>query len=136
MPIYSFKTLPFVSSSAGWVNLPALEAVPCPTLISSSMPYLITSNGPSSGAYYTGTELQFIWYFPNILTDPSWFKLYTNVTSSNGLQIVPNQWVNPPQSGIQSHLIYEYSASIGTVYSSSYFNDGAPILTIDPWPNC
>jgi hypothetical protein len=136
MPIYSFKTLPFVSSSAGWVNLPTLEAVPCPTLISSSMPYLITSGGPSSGAYYTGTELQFIWHFPNILDDPDWFRIYTNVTSSNGLQIVSNQYANPPQSGIQPHLIYEYSASIGTVYSSSYFNDGAPILTIDPWPNC
>ena len=139
MPIYSFKTLPFissVSSPTGWVNLPTLEAVPCPTLISSSMPYLISSGGATSGAYYTGTEFQYIFHFPNILTDPSWFKLYTNVTSSNGLKIVSNQYANPPQSGIHPHLIYEYSASIGTVYSSSYFNDGAPILTIDPWPNC
>jgi len=139
MPIYSFKTLPFissVSSPTGWVNLPTLEAVPCPTLISSSMPYLISSGGATSGAYYTGTEFQYIFHFPNILTDPSRFKLYTNVTSSNGLKIVPNQYANPPQSGIHPHLIYEYSASIGTVYSSSYFNDGAPILTIDPWPNC
>jgi len=136
MPIYSFKTLPFISSSTGWVNLPSLEAVPCPTLISSSMPYLIGSGGASNGAYYQGTEMQYIFHFPNILTDSNWFKLYTNVTSSNGLQIQPNEYTNPPTTAIQPHLIYEYSASIGTVYSSSYFVNGSPILTIDPWPNC
>ena len=136
MPIYSFKTLPFVSSSAGWVNLPSLEAVPCPTLVSSSMPYLISSGNTSLGAYYQGIEMQYIFHFPNILTDPDWFKLYTNITSSNGLQIQPNAYTNPPTTAIQPHLIYEHSASIGTVYSPSYFVNGAPILTIDPWPNC
>jgi hypothetical protein len=136
MPIYSFKTLPFVSSSAGWVNLPTLEAVPCPTLVSSSMPYINNATGAWTLAYYQGTEMQYIFHFPNILTDSNWFKLYTNVTSSNGLQIQPSEYTNPPTTAIQPHLIYEYSASIGTVYSSSYFVNGAPILTIDPWPNC
>jgi len=104
------------------------------------MPYVKNADGTSgtlTSAYYQGTEMQYIFHFPNILTDPNWFKLYTNITSSNGLQIQYNEYTNPPTSILQPHLIYEYSASVGTVYSSSYFVNGSPILTIDPiFPNC
>jgi hypothetical protein len=125
MPIYSFKTLPFVSSSAGWVNLPTLEAVPCPTLVSSSMPYII--NGYNQSAIYRGTESEFLIYFPNLTGSSEWFQIYTNVTSSNGY-IAATTFGPPPP--IPSNLIYEYTASVGTVYSSSYFV-GVPTVTIN-----
>jgi hypothetical protein len=36
---YSMNTLPFISSSNGWTNLPSLGGTPCPDYkISSSMP--------------------------------------------------------------------------------------------------
>jgi hypothetical protein len=133
MPIYSFKTLPFVSSSAGWVNLPTLEAVPCPTLVSSSMPYINNTpiNNSSNGAYYTGDELYFVIYFPNLTGSSDWFQIYTNVTSSNGMGISTYPYSAPPPPSLNSHLIYEYTASVGTVYSSSYFVNGSPTVTIN-----
>jgi hypothetical protein len=43
---YSMNTLPFISSSNGWTNLPSLGGTPCPDYkISSSMPYGTISNG-------------------------------------------------------------------------------------------
>jgi len=133
MPIYSFKTLPFVSSSTGWVNLPTLEAVPCPTLVSSSMPYIYNTpiNYSSNGAYYTGDELYFVIYFPNLTGSSDWFQLYTNVTSSNGMGISTYPFSVPPPPSLNSHLIYEYTASVGTVHSSSYFVNGSPTVTIN-----
>jgi hypothetical protein len=124
MPLYSFKTLPFVSSSAGWVNLPTLEAVPCPTLISSSMPYIENNSGLIS---FAGKESEFLIYFPNLTGSSEWFQIYTNVTSSNGYTAATTFGPPPP---IPSNLIYEYTASVGTVYSSSYFV-GVPTVTIN-----
>jgi hypothetical protein len=132
MPYYSWNTLPFVSSSNGWVNLPTLEANPCPTLISSSMPYgqqVYWNNTVNSGFYNYGQEAGFLMYFPNSTGSSDWFQIYTFVSSSNGNSLNPNT----PTPG---QMIYQYSASIGTVYSSSYFVNGAPTVTIDPWPNC
>ena len=126
MPIYSFNTLPFISTPNGWVNLPSLGGVPCPTLISSSMPYTynVGNNfGSSKGAYYGGKEMSFTYNFPNLTASTDWFQIYTNLTSSAG-------------STSTNTLIYEYSASIGTVYSSSYFIGGSPTLIIPPFPNC
>jgi hypothetical protein len=133
MPYYSWHTLPFVSSSTGWVNLSSLGGVPCPSLISSSMPYG-TSISPTAtflnvGYTLSGFESGFFISFPNLTGSSDWFQLYTFVSSSNGQ--TPNQFSPTP-----GQMIYEYTASIGTVYSSSYFVNGAPIVTIDPWPNC
>jgi hypothetical protein len=130
MPIYSFKTLPFVSSSNGWVNLPSLEAVPCPTLVSSSMPYIAEYGGINAGGtgtFYRGVEISFSYYFPNLTGSSDWFQIYTNVTSSTGYELNPPYLNPPPYPG---NLIYEYTASVGTVYSSSYFV-GVPTVTIN-----
>jgi hypothetical protein len=132
MPYYSWNTLPFVSSSNGWVNLPTLGANPCPTLISSSMPYeqqVYWNNTGNYGFYNYGQEAGFFMYFPNLTASSDWFQIYTMVSSSNGYS--PSIYTPTP-----GQMIYEYSASIGTVYSSSYFVNGAPTVTIDPWPNC
>lgn len=131
MPYYSWNTLPFISSSNGWVNLPTLEANPCPTLVSSSMPYGLDvgNNWSNNGFYNEGMEAGFLMYFPNLTSSSDWFQIYTVVSSSNG-------YYNSPHAPTPGQMIYEYSASIGTVYSSSYFVNGAPTVTIDPWPNC
>jgi hypothetical protein len=120
MPYYSWNTLPFISSSNGWVNLPTLNANPCPTLVPSTMPNEIYGslilldpgyrNGGSEGLYTIN--------FPNLTSSVDWFQIYTGVTSSNGILQTPFQ------------MIYEYSASVGTVYSSSYFV-GVPTVTIN-----
>ena len=137
MPYYSWNTLPFISSSNGWVNLPTLNANPCPTLISSSMPYgqpVYPSNAGSLNLGYAdqGYEAGFMMYFPNLTASSDWFQIYTMVSSSNGEFVSPNG-IYIPSPG---QMIYEYSASIGTVYSSSFFIGGAPVVSIDPWPNC
>jgi hypothetical protein len=130
MPYYSWNTLPFISSSNGWANLTALNSNPCPSLVSSSMPSSLNSPASSTGNGYTnyGYESYYLTRYPNITQDPNWFQVYTKLTSSNSV-LLPDLLPNL--------MIYEYSASIGTVYSSSYFVDGSPILIIDPsFPNC
>ena len=133
MPYYSWYTLPFISSPTGWVNLPSLGGVPCPSLISSSMPYETSwapnANFANPGCVIHGIEYGVYINFPDLTGSSDWFQLYTQVSSSNGYTV--DQW-----NLIPGQMIYEYTASIGTVYSSSYFVNGAPIVTIDPWPNC
>ena len=134
MPIYSWETLPFVSSSNGWVNLPSLGGNPCPSLVSSSMPITRPVNNIfySNGSYYDGTEEGFFMYFPNLTASSDWFQIYTMVSSSNGQSVSPNTTFSPSPG----YMIYQYSASIGTVYSSSFFVNGSPTVTIQPFPNC
>jgi hypothetical protein len=129
MPYYSWNTLPFVSSSNGWVNLPTLGGNPCPTLVSSSMPYpeLGYTQWSNYGYYNLGYETGFSIYFPNTTGSSDWFQLWTLVSSSNG-QYNDINALTPGQ------MIYEYTASIGTAYSSSYFIDGLPNVTITPPP--
>jgi hypothetical protein len=129
MPYYSWNTLPFISSSNGWVNLPTLGGNPCPTLVSSSMPYteLGYTSWSNFGYYNAGWEAGFAIYFPNTTGSSDWFQLWTLVSSSNGQ-------INNPYALTPGQMIYEYTASIGTAYSSSYFIDGLPTVTITPPP--
>jgi hypothetical protein len=127
MPYYSWNTLPFISSSNGWINLPTLNANPCPTLVPSTMPNEVYGSliFLDTGYRNAGQEEYFSMNFPNLTASVDWFQIYVNVTSSNGIFQTPG------------YKIYEHSASIITVYTSSYFVDGAPILVIDPtFPNC
>jgi len=121
---YSMNTLPFISSSNGWTNLPSLGGTPCPNYpISSSMPVTTTAN-----TLYYANEGREYFYFTKLtgsnLNPPySHIQIYTQMTSSNG------SFFYPPQ------LIYEYSNSIATVYSSSYFNNGSLDLEFAYSPN-
>ena len=113
---YSMNTLPFISSSNGWTNLPSLGGTPCPNYqISSSMP----KPNQVNSVYWADAGFEY-WYNFSLsgsnLTPPySNIKIYTQVTSSDGnyLTSYPGQ------------LIYEYSNSIATVHSSSYFHNGS-----------
>jgi hypothetical protein len=125
---YSMNTLPFISSSNGWTNLPSLGGTPCPNYkISSSMPYgTIEANG-GRGYYDWGQESIFNTIISGSNLNPPYsnIKIYTKVTSPNGYEIG------------SFNLIYEYSNSIATVHSSSYFHNGSLDLEFayDPsWP--
>jgi hypothetical protein len=121
---YSMNTLPFISSSNGWTNLPSLGGTPCPDYpISSSMPTICSVN-----SLYYANEGREYFYFTQLtgsnLNPPySHIKIFTQITSSDG------SFFSPPQ------LIYEYSNSIATVYSSSYFNNGSLDLEFAYSPN-
>ncbi len=121
---YSMNTLPFISSSNGWTNLPSLGGTPCPNYpISSSMPVPVQAN-----TLYYANEGREYYYFTKLtgsnLNPPySHIQIYTQLTSSNG-----NYSYSPS-------LIYEYSNSIATVYSSSYFHNGSLDLQFAYNPN-
>jgi hypothetical protein len=125
---YSMNTLPFISSSNGWTNLPSLGGTPCPDYkISSSLP--LSQIGEFS-LYAVDRGLEY-WYNFRIsgsnLTPPySNIKIYTKVTSSDG------NYLTSPHIG---QLIYEYSNSIATVHSSSYFHNGSLDLEFAYNPN-
>jgi hypothetical protein len=121
---YSMNTLPFISSSNGWTNLPSLGGTPCPNYpISSSMP----SNNQAYNLYWSNSGFEYVYNTvisgSNLNPPYSNIKIYTQVTSSNG-DILP-----------QSQLIYEYSNSIATVHSSSYFVNGSLDLEFAYSPN-
>jgi hypothetical protein len=111
---YSMNTLPFISSSNGWTNLPSLGGTPCPDYpISSSMPAIT----PVNSLYYANEGREYFYFTQltgsNLNPPYSHIKIFTQITSSDG------SFFSPPQ------LIYEYSNSIATVYSSSYFVNGS-----------
>jgi hypothetical protein len=127
---YSMNTLPFLSSSAGWTNLPFLGGTPCPNYqISSSMPLIQEDYSFGNGAANWGYESYTQIFFSGSNLNPPYsnIKIYTRVTSSDG-NIINNY---PGQ------LIYEYVNDVATVYNSSYFNNGSLDLqgTYSPnWP--
>ena len=121
---YSMNTLPFLSSSNGWTNLPSLGGTPCPNYpISSSMPIATTVNS----LYYSNSGLEYFYITKltgsNLNPPYSHIQIYTQMTSSNGTSFYTPQ------------LIYEYSNSIATVYSSSFFNNGSLDLEFAYSPN-
>jgi hypothetical protein len=121
---YSMNTLPFISSSNGWTNLPSLGGTPCPDYpISSSMPNISSLNS----IYYINEGREYFYFTKftgsNLNPPYSHIQIYTQMTSSNG------SFFSPPQ------LIYEYSNSIATVHSSSYFVNGSLDLEFAYSPN-
>jgi hypothetical protein len=138
-PWYSTHTIPFVSSSNGWINLPSLGAfIPCSD-VTGSYPY--TVNHSVYGLIYAGKTNGYSVRFPHLTSSGFDYSLSTNdfeiyaefgygATGSN--QATQNIFP-PPCPDPSSSLIYSYSASVATVYTSSYFIGGvAPTLIIDP----
>ncbi len=68
----------------------------------------------STGYKNSGFEASYIINFPNLTASSDWFQIYTGVTSSNGTFLQGGYWSPTPGA-----MIYEHSASIGIVYSSS-----------------
>jgi hypothetical protein len=127
---YSMNTLPFISSSTGWTNLPSLGGTPCPDYpISSSLP---TPSNYNQTYTNSGWGHFFRCKFSGSSLTPSYsnIKIYSYVTSSDGYAC--NLFQNDP---LPSQLIYEYSNSIATVYSSSYFHNGSLDLQFAYNPN-
>jgi hypothetical protein len=137
---YNVNTIPFISSSqspTGWVNLPSLGAViPCNT-----GSYSVKFSSQPFGLGYFGKTSGFSIRFPHLTNTGFDYSLSTNdfeiyaeagfgITGSNNA----TQNVSPPPCpDPSSSLIYSYSASVATVYTSSHFWQGNnPILIIDP----
>jgi hypothetical protein len=143
-PEYTTKTMPFIASATsptGWVNL---------TSLSSSIPCNFTPYFPSLiSNYHSGYEASIIGLqvrFPHLTSSFNYafgpgnsystndFEIYAllNPQITGSLVTLSNTWPHdcPESSG---SLIYRYSGSIATMYSSSYFFGGvAPTLVIDP----
>jgi hypothetical protein len=133
--LYSTHTIPFIpspQSPTGWVNLPSLGAsLPCDFSY-----YPEPQMYYSEGIFYKGAVNYFQIHYPHLggngfnpslSTDD--FEIYTlsNLTNT-GSNDASNQYPIPCTTG---NLIYRYSSSMATVYSSSYFVGGSPTLIIN-----
>ena len=146
---YATHTVPFISSSTNpsgpqWTNLNSLIAsVPCLPAATSSFIYPFDDiRGGSYIGYSSGYQIR----FPHLTSSFNYafgpgnsystndFEIYAlaKFGSTGSLNQTPNvfPYICPDPSG---SLIYRYSGSIATMYSSSYFFGGvAPTLVIDP----
>ena len=131
-PWYGIHTVPFISSSTGWVNLTSLQtAIPC---ITSSFPN--PNNASPTYASYYGSTYGYQVRFPNLTssfnysTSTNDFEIYSYVGSGSAgtFNNIPNSpCPNSPTK------IYSYIGGVATMYTSSYFwNSTTPILVIDP----
>ena len=138
-PWYSTHTIPFISSSTGWTNLPSLGAfIPCSNQ-TGSYPY--SFNHSAYGLCYAGKTNGYSVRFPHLTGSGFDYSLSTNdfeiyaeygygITGS--IQATQNIFPSPCPDP-SSSLIYSYSGSTATVHTSSYFVGGvAPIVIIDP----
>jgi len=137
-PWYGTNTIPFVSSSTGWVNLPSLGTfIPCSDKTGS---YPIEFNHSILGLVYLGKTTGYSVRFPS-LTSSFDYSLSTNdfeIYAEAGFGVTGSSYATtgstpPPCPDPLSALIYSYTASVATVYTSSHFWQGNnPTLIIDP----
>lgn len=136
-PWYGSHTIPFISSSNGWTNLPTLGAfIPCSAQTGS---YPITYNNGSLGLVYMGKVKGYTARYLHLggngfdytlSTDD--FELYAEAGfgptgSSNATTISPYPCPDPLTA-----KIYSYIGGVATMYSSSHFWNGTtPTLVID-----
>jgi hypothetical protein len=133
---YPTHTIPFVSSSNGWVNLTSLSSsLPCDTTPYSNL----TSNPPYQAGILAGIG-NFTVRFPN-LTGSFNYSLSTNdfeVYARDGfppagtIHYSSNSFPAPCPDPATAK-IYSYIGGVATVYTSSHFWQGNnPTLIIDP----
>jgi hypothetical protein len=136
---YSTHTIPFISSSNGWVNLPSLGAfIPCSNKTGS---YPIEFNHSTLGLCYAAKISGYSIRFPHLGGNGFNYSLSTNdfeIYAESGYGATGSQhstqtYTPPPCPDPLSSLIYRYSGSTATVITSSHFLNGTtPILVIDP----
>lgn len=126
VPWYNIHTIPFISSSNGWVNLPSLGGpLPCD----------LTPFSNRSGQYL------YAWYgvwqirFPHMTGSFDYslstndFEVYALSGPANPITGSRPSWSSCPTGS----LIYSYIGGVATMHSSSYFWQGnAPTLYIAP----
>lgn len=138
-PWYGTHTIPFISSSNGWVNLPSLGAfIPCSDKTGS---YPISYSHSHLGLCYAGTIQGLSVRFLNLTSSGFNYSLSTNdfeiyaesgYGSTGSLYATQNTTVIPCPDP-SSSLIYSYIGGVATVHTSSHFWQGNnPILVIDP----
>jgi len=134
IPWYGINTVPFISSSNGWVNLPSLgNSLPCDI---SMFPRKSNDfKGVTLNAYYGRYQV----VFPH-LTSSFNYSLSTNdfeiyALSGPACPVTGSfvEFYNPSQVCPTGSLIYSYIGGVATMHSSSYFWQGnAPTLYIAP----
>jgi hypothetical protein len=139
IPWYTTNTVPFISSSTGWVNLYSLQStLPCST---STYPQI--TNLTQERAAILGSTFGCTVRFPHLTSSFN----YTVGDSTNDFEIYSSAGfgvtgsTNGPSSGtfplpcpdpLQAK-IYSYIGGVATVYTSSHFWQGnTPTLIIDP----
>jgi hypothetical protein len=134
IPWYSINTVPFISSSNGWVNLPSLgNYLPCD--ISMFPKKSNDIKGVTLNAYYGYYQV----VFPN-LTSSFDYSLSTNdfeIYSLTGPACPVTgsfvEFYNPSYVCPTGSLIYSYIGGVSTMHDSRYFWQGnAPTLYIAP----
>jgi hypothetical protein len=131
IPWYGVNTIPFVSSSNGWINLPSLgDSLPCDL---SKFPY--------KGFYFDAYLPKYYFYFPH-LTSSFDYTLSTNdfeIYALAGPAFSPTgSYINDYNTSFQyvcptGSLVYSYVGGVATMHDSRYFWQGNnPILVIDP----
>jgi hypothetical protein len=138
-PWYSTHTLPFISSSNGWVNLTSLGTTALCSDKTGSYP--LELNHSSLGLCYAAKISGYSVRFPHLTSSGFNYSLSTNdfeiyAEAGYGLtgSVHATEGVQPaPCFDPSSSLIYRYSGSTATVITSSHFWNGvAPTLIIDP----
>ena len=138
-PWYSIHTIPFISSSMGWVNLPSLGTTALCSNKTGSYP--IELNHGTLGLCYMGKITGYSVRFPHLTSSGFDYSLSTNdfeiyAEAGYGLtgSVHATENIFPaPCSDPSSSLIYSYSGSTATVITSSHFWNGvAPTLIIAP----
>ena len=127
IPWYGINTIPFISSSNGWVNLPSLgDTIPCDI---SMYP---RNENPGIHICYLN---QYQVVFPH-MTGSFNYSLSTNdfeIYALTGPNTTPSGSRVQPYSCPTGSLIYSYIGGVATMHSSSYFWQGNnPTLIIDP----
>jgi hypothetical protein len=141
-PWWSVNTIPFISSSNGWINLPNLGAsLPCNT-----GSYPIGFSNTIFGWSQAGAVASYSVRFPHLGGNGFDYSLSTNdfeiyaasgfgPTGSFNANSVFNNSPNPYSFACppaSQSLIYSYSASVATMFTSSQFWQGnTPTLIID-----
>jgi hypothetical protein len=131
---YNINTIPFISSSNGWVNLPSLGA----TLPCSTIPYPYIDADQATGAFFKGIDTKYNVVFPHMTSSFNYslstndFKIYAQTgTGATGSALTTNPYDPCPYP--TAPLIYSYIGGVATMHTSSYFQGGVtPTLIIAP----
>jgi hypothetical protein len=137
---YANHTVPFISSSTGWVNLYSLQAnIPCLPNATGSFPEEWVQS-PYNGSY-SGFTFKYATRFPNLTGSFNYslstndFEIYSYVGyGATGSMNYDDNGVFPvPCNSPSASKIFSHIGGVSTIYTASQFWNGVtPVVVIDP----